>query len=145
MAKQQIFISYSGHDAFEAGLLQFALEAMLSKEGVIAWTFERDQPRSQRSIAQGLKRRVRESVATIFLVSPATLDGGAAQWVELGWSDAFDVATFVLLHHLDFKDIRLRERGIPPLLLERQCSLAREWKSIAKEIRKLVKKGNDHG
>jgi len=83
MAAPQIFISYSGHDAFEASLLQYALENMLSDEGAVAWTFKRDQSRSEKEIAQSLKTRVRESIATVFLVSPTTLEFGATQWMEL--------------------------------------------------------------
>ena len=100
MNKAQVFISYSGHDAFEASLLQFAIETMLVAEQVTAWTFQRDQQRSEKDIATALKKSVRESIATVFIVSPSTIDGSAAQWMELAYSDAFDVKTFVLLHHL---------------------------------------------
>ena len=79
---KQVFISYSGRDEFEASLLQFALEQMLEKEGVVAWTFQRDQARSEKEIALSLKHRVRESAASIFLVSPDTLESGLAS----GWS-----------------------------------------------------------
>jgi hypothetical protein len=50
MAKQ-VFISYSGRDEFEASLLQYALEKMLEEEGIVAWTFQRDQARSEKEIA----------------------------------------------------------------------------------------------
>ena len=135
----KIFISYSGHDSFEAGLLQYALESLLAPEQVIAWTYQRDQARSEKDIARSLKERVRESIATVFLVSPSTIEGGAAQWMELAYADAFDVKTFVLLHHLSYSDLKGREHGVPPLLLGSQCSSAVEWKAIAEDLRSLVK------
>ena len=134
----QIFISYSGHDAFEAGLLQYALETMLADERVVAWTFDRDQCRSEKDIAESLKTRVRKSVATVFLVSPTTLRSGATQWMELAYADAFGVKTFILLHHLDYQTLRRKERGVPPLLLSSQCNSAIEWKSVAEDIRQLL-------
>ena len=69
----RVFISYSGHDQFEASLLQFALETLLSDKNLIAWTYQRDQRRSEREIAQSLKDQVRESCATVFLVSPIVI------------------------------------------------------------------------
>ena len=145
MGAPQVFISYSGHDSFEASLLQYALETLLDGEGVVAWTFQRDQARSEKEIAQSLKDRVRESAATIFLVSPTTLDGGATQWMELAYSDAFDVPTFVLLHHLDFQELKRRESGVPPLLLSSQCNSALDWKDIAEDIRNIIRKRNRNG
>src|SRR5947207_871113 len=135
---KQVFISYSGRDEFEASLLQFALEQMLEKEGVVAWTFQRDQARSEKEIALSLKHRVRESAASIFLVSPDTLESGASQWMELAYADAFDVRTFVLLHHLEFQDLKQRATGVPPLLLSSQCNSAMEWKTVVEDIRKLL-------
>jgi hypothetical protein len=145
MSSSQIFISYSGHDAFEAGLLQFAFENLLADEDVSAWTFQRDQSRSEREIARSLKERVKKSAATVFLVSPATLESGATQWMELAYADAFDVETFVLLHHLDYQELKRRESGVPPLLLSSQCNSATEWKKIAADIKDLLKRrtGND--
>lgn len=141
MTAPQVFISYSGHDSFEASLLQYAFETLLNREGVVAWTFQRDQIRSEKEIANSLKQRVRESAATIFLVSPATLDGGATQWMELAYSDAFDVPTFVLLHHLGYGELKAKERGVPPLLLSSQCNSALDWKRIVEDIRNLLNKG----
>jgi hypothetical protein len=140
MKSKQIFISYSGHDAFEASLLQYAIETMLASEGVTAWTYQRDQERSEKEVAAALKENVRNSLATIFLVSPSTIDGGAAQWMELAYSDAFGVKTFVLLHHLEFDKLKAKKRGVPPLLLAGQCNFALEWKIIIDDIRKLLKK-----
>jgi hypothetical protein len=139
MAKQ-IFISYSGRDEFEASLLQFALERMLEEEGVTAWTFQRDQARSEKEIALSLKKRVRESAASIFLISPDTLDTGATQWMELAYADAFDIDTFVLLHHLNFSDLKQRATGVPPLLLSSQCNSAMDWKDVIQDIRKSLRK-----
>ena len=135
---KQVFISYSGRDEFEASLLQFALEQLLEKEGVVAWTFQRDQARSEKDIALSLKNRVRESAASIFLVSPDTLESGASQWMELAYADAFDVRTFVLLHRLKFQDLK-EATGVPPLLLSSQCNSALEWKDVVEAIRKLLK------
>jgi acetyl-CoA acetyltransferase len=140
MAKAQIFISHSGDDAFEASLLQYAIESMLVREQVTAWTYERDQSRSETQIAAALKESVRQSAATIFLVSPSTIDGGAAQWMELAYADAFGIKTFVLLHHLDYGELRARERGVPPLLLASQCNAAREWRAVVDDLRTWLKR-----
>jgi hypothetical protein len=145
MEEPQVFISYSGHDAFEASLLQYALETLLASEGVKAWTFQRDQARSEKEIARSLKQRVRESIATIFLVSPTTLDSGATQWMELAYADAFDVTTFVLLHHLDYQQLKARQRGVPPLLLSSECNSALDWRDIAEDIRKLLREQKKNG
>src|SRR5438552_3032655 len=109
-ARHQVFLSYSGADAFEAGLLQYAIEHMLAELAATVWTYQRDQARDQRSIGKSLKDRVRESSATIFLVSPSTLDAGAAQWMELAYADAYDVPTFVILHRLTFAELKSRKR-----------------------------------
>jgi hypothetical protein len=131
----QIFLSYAGDDSFEASLFQFALEQLLADINVSVWSYERDQAKSERSIGKSLKDRVRESQATMFLVSPSTLNAGAAQWMELAYSDAFNVPTFVLLHHLTFSDLKERERGVPPLLLEGQCNASSEWKNVVAAVR----------
>lgn len=141
MTAARVFISYAGHDAFEASLLQYALESLLQKENVSAWTYQRDQARSEKEIAAALKHSIRGSVAMVFLVSPTTLESSAAQWMELAYADAFEVTTFVLLHHLDFQQLKARERGVPPLLLSSQCNAALQWKSIVEDIRGLVTKG----
>jgi hypothetical protein len=138
MAKKQLFISYSGYDAFEASLLQYAFETFLSSLDVVVWTFHRDQARSETQIAQSLKQHVRESAAMIFLVSPTTLDSGASQWMELAYADAFEIPTFILLHHLDYDDLKREERGVPPLLLSSQCNAAMDWKRILEDVRTIV-------
>lgn len=138
MGIPQIFISYSGHDAFEASLLQFAIEAALGGDKIKAWTYQRDQDRSEKEIAESLKQSVKKSLATIFLLSPNTIDGGAAQWMELAYADAFDVKTFILLHHLSFKELKARERGVPPLLLASQCNEALKWKEVIEELKVLI-------
>ena len=138
MEKRQVFISYSGHDAFEASLLQYALESLLADYGVTTWTFQRDQSHSEKEIARSLKERVKQSLATVFLVSPATLESGATQWMELAYSDAFSVDTFILLHHLDYQELKNREHGVPPLLLSSQCNSAKDWRQIIDDIKKLL-------
>jgi hypothetical protein len=133
-----VFLSYSGDDAFEASLLQYAIEHMLVDLRLTVWTYQRDQARDERSIGKSLKDRVRESGATIFLVSPTTLEAGAAQWMELAYADAYDVPTFVILHRLTFAELKSRERGVPPLLLESQCNPAAEWKTVVESLRSRI-------
>lgn len=145
MVEHQVFISYSGRNAFEASLLQYALEKMLGTEEVVAWTFQRDQPRSEQEVARSLKCRIRESSAAVFIVSPDTLESGATQWMELAYADAFAVTTFILLHHLDFGDLKRRETGVPPLLLSSQCNSAIEWKRVIEDIKKLLKGRKQNG
>lgn len=58
--------------------------------------------------------------------------------MELAYSDAFDVETFILLHHLDYHELKSRERGVPPLLLSSQCNSALEWRKIVNDIKKLL-------
>lgn len=139
MKRPNVFISHAGHDAFEATLLQYAIESKLKPESVKAWTFERDQSRSEKDIAAALKDAVRNSIATVFIVSPSTIEGGAAQWMELAYSDAFDVKTFVLLHHLEYHDLKARERGVPPLLLASQCSPALDWQKVVEDIGSIAR------
>jgi hypothetical protein len=138
-SKYQIFVSYSGHDSFEAELLQFAIEKSLGNDIVSAWTFQRDQKCSEKEIAKSLKTKVKESIATIFLVSPTTLESGATQWMELAYSDAFDVETYVLLHHISYTELKSKESGVPPLLLSSQCNDATDWKNVISEIGRLIK------
>ncbi len=137
-----IFLSYSGDNSFEASLLQYALESLLNDLNIQVWTYERDQRKDQKRIAQSLKARVRESIATVFLVSPSTIDTGAAQWMELAYSDAFDVPTFVLLHQLSFQDLKNKEKGVPPLLLESQCNRAIDWKEIVSALRSRIEQSS---
>jgi hypothetical protein len=133
-----VFLSHAGDDGFEASLLQYAIEQMLADINVTVWTYERDQRRDERSIGKSLKDRVRESQATVFLVSPSTLNTGATQWMELAYADAYNVPTFVILHHLTFDQLKSREKGVPPLILESQCNPAGEWKNIIEGLRMLL-------
>ena len=143
--KNQVFVSHSGRDEFEASLLQYVLETMLVNEGVTAWTFERDQSRSEKEIARSLKDRVRESSVAVFLVSPHTLESGATQWMELAYADAFAVTSFILLHHLDFHELKHQEAGVPPLLLSSQVNSTVEWKRVVEEIKKTLKGARENG
>jgi len=140
MTGPQVFVSYSGQDAFEAALLQFAIETLLRDQNVVAWTYQRDQATSEREISQSIKQRVRDSCATVFLVSPTTMAGGKTQWMELAYADAFDVQTFVLLHHLKYSELKAAESGAPPLLLAGQCNDATQWRTVIGDIGKLVEK-----
>lgn len=58
--------------------------------------------------------------------------------MELAYLDAFNVTTFVLLHHLTFGDLQQRT-GVPPLLLSSQCNSSDKWKVVLEDIRMLVK------
>ena len=133
-----IFLSYSGKDSFEASLLQFALEHLLEDLAVTVWTYERDQDKSERRVAYSLKTRVQGSSAALFLASPATFASGAAQWMELAYADAFDVPIYVLLHRLEFADLRAKEEGVPPLLIEGQCNPSSQWKDVIAAIREKL-------
>jgi hypothetical protein len=137
--RPQVFLSHAGEDGFEASLLQYAIEQMLADVSATVWTYERDQRRDERNIGKSLKDRVRESKATLFLVSPNTLNAGGTQWMELAYADAYNVPTFIMLHHLTFDQLKSRERGVPPLLLESQCNAAVEWKSIMESIRLFLR------
>ena len=132
----QIFLSYSGEDSFEASLLQFAMETLLEETGVSVWSYERDQNKDEKQISKSLKEKIKESKATIFLASPTTMNSGATQWMELAYSDAFDVPTYILLHRMTYQDLKKREKGVPPLVLSSQCNSAMEWKNIGLEIGK---------
>ncbi|TLU88154.1 MAG: TIR domain-containing protein [Chlorobium sp.] len=132
----QIFLSYSGEDSFEASLLQFAVEKLLEETGVSVWTYERDQNKDEKQISKCLKEKIKESKATIFLASPTTMNSGATQWMELAYSDAFNVPTYILLHRMTYQDLKKREKGVPPLVLSSQCNSAMEWKNIGLKIGK---------
>jgi hypothetical protein len=137
--RPQIFLSYAGPDGFEADLLQTVLERVLADLNVLVWTYERDQPADQRGIGESLRDRVRESRAAVILLSRHTLDFGATQWMELAYADAFNVPTFILLHHMTFAELRKSDRGIPPLVLESQCTPAREWQLLERPLRRCCR------
>ena len=141
----QVFISYASQDQFEADLLKFALDTLLADIGASAWIFRQDQSYSERKIAQSLKERVKSSSALIFLVSPTTLKRGATQWMELAYADAFEVPTFVLLHHLQYADLTSSESGAPPLLLAGQCNAAIDWYTVLMDIRSRISEGAADG
>jgi hypothetical protein len=136
--KKQVFISYSSHDEFEASLLKFAAESILANKNVIAWMYQRDQNRTSKDVANSLKEHVKSSIATLFLVSPNTLDSGATQWMELAYSDAFNIKTYILLHHLTYQQLKNREKGVPPLLLSSQCNPDSYWLEVINEIGNLL-------
>lgn len=131
-----IFLSYPSDYSVEAELLQFAYETLLVDVNAKIWTYERDQAKDEKSIAEGLKIQVKASKALVFLVTPSTLDKGAAQWMELAYADAFDIPTFILLHHLSYQDLKVPEVGVPPLLLAAQCNSSKQWREVAKDLRK---------
>lgn len=140
MKKLQIFISYSSHNEFEATLLQFAIEKLLEDKKVSVWTFQKDQKCSEKEVANSIKQKVKESIATVFLVSPYTLKSGATQWMELAYSHAFNVETYILLHNLSYKDLQTKGRSIPPLVTSSQCNLATKWELIINKMGTLCEK-----
>lgn len=133
---QQIFLSYSKRDRFEAALLQEWLESRFKPEGVTVWTFERDQGRDEANVSHSLKETVRGSAALVFLLSPSTMEAGAVQWMELAYADAFDIPTFILLHHVTYDELMRIEKGVPPLVRQSQCTPAFEWRSTEPDLRK---------
>ena len=133
MAKE-IFLSHADEDAFEAELLQAQLENSLSDLGVRVWSYKRDQAGDERSIGSSIREGVHESAAVILLISQYTLESGATQWMELAYADAFDIPTFVLMHHITFEDLK-RSSGVPPLVIEGQSTSAVNWRSIEADLR----------
>ncbi|MCX7112479.1 MAG: TIR domain-containing protein [Proteobacteria bacterium] len=130
-----IFLSYSSDHTFESELLQFAYETLLNDVGAKVWTYQRDQAHAERNIAKSLKEQVSQSKAFVFLVTPSTLDKGAAQWMELGYADAYDIPIFILLHQIKYDE--LPSRNAPPLLLSSQCNDSGQWRKLAQDIRCL--------
>jgi len=139
MEAPQIFLSHADEDAFEAALLQSYLERSLVDLDVRVWSYKRDQARDERSIGVSIRERVRESVAVIMLVSQFTIASGAAQWMELAYADAFGVPTFVLMHHITFEDLKTKS-GVPPLVLEGQCTPAIDWRLMEPDLRGVLRK-----
>jgi len=86
--------------------------------------------RTKRSIGASLRERIRGCAAVVVLLSPFTLESGATQWMELAYADAFGIPTFVLLHHLTVDQLRRAEKGVPPLVLERNCTPAIDWRLL---------------
>lgn len=129
--KLRIFLSHAGEDRFEASLLQYAVEHMLSHLGATVWAYQRDQDRSEADVAGALMEHIRESDAMIFLATPTTIAASTTQWMELAYAHAFGVPRHVLLHRLRYQDLIAGERAAPPLLLAAQCNdAAREWRDV---------------
>lgn len=138
MTGLRIFLSYSRQDQFEAALLQEWLETRFGSDGISVWTFERDQRRDEPNVSRSLKETVQESAAIIFLLSPFTIEAGAAQWMELAYADAFAIPTFILLHHVTYGELVRAERGVPPLVRQSQCTPAVEWKAMEQDLRECL-------
>lgn len=138
MATIQVFLSHADEDAFEAGLLQIQLETSLSDLGVRVWSYKRDQQGDERNIGSSIRERVCESAAVVMLVSQYTIESGAAQWMELAYADAFNIPTFILMHHITFDDLK-RSSGVPPLILQGQATAAVNWRSVETELRDKLK------
>jgi hypothetical protein len=132
-----IFLSHAGANSFEASLMQFSFEHLLADFNVKLWSYVRDQEGDERAIGKSIKDRIVESWAIIFLVSPYTLSTSPTQWMELAYADAFEIPTFVLLHHMTFDDLRKSEHSVPPLLLARQCTSAVSWRTIVEDLKQV--------
>ena len=76
----------------------------------------------------------------IFLISNYTLNEGATQWMELAYADAFEIPTFVLLHHMTYEDLK-QDNNVPPLLMGSECKRAINWQSIESDLRRCCSKG----
>lgn len=127
----RIFLSHAGADTFEASLLQYAAEHLLTPLNAKVWTYRRDQNKDQRDVAGNLKEQIRHSNAFIILVSPATLESGSTQWMEFAYADAFEVPISILLHRVKFPDLAASSGKVPPLLLASQCNdAALDWKHV---------------
>ena len=132
MASQfRIFLSHAGGDRFEASLLQYAVEHILSHLRASVGAYQRDQNRSEADVAGAPMERIRDSYAMIFLATPTTIAASTTQWMELAYAHAFGVPRHVLLHRLRYQDLIAGERAAPPLLRAAQCSdAAREWRDV---------------
>jgi hypothetical protein len=58
--------------------------------------------------------------------------------MELAYADAFHVPTFVLMHHLTFEDLKAKS-GVPPLVIEGQCTAARDWRQLESRLRTIFR------
>ena len=64
--------------------------------------------------------------------------------MELAYADAFGIPTFILLHHLDFEDLKRGLGGVPPLLLSSQCNSASDWMKVLENIKHLLNGRKQH-
>jgi len=144
--RARVFLSHASDDAFEASLLQFAVEHILAHLGISVWAYRRDQPRDERDIAGSLKAQVRQSDAVIFLLSPSSLDMSLTQWMELAYADAFDKPVFILLHRVKFAELAARSQDVPPLVLASQCNdAALDWQAVIDAVGRRLKPDVDAG
>jgi hypothetical protein len=131
----QIFLSHTGEDAFEADLLQLTLERWLADLNVKVWSYLRDQSTAERRVSGEILSQVRRSDAMLYLVSPATLDGGANQTIELGYAEALEKRIEVMLHRLSYDDLKAAGRKVPISVLEGSCTPATDWRKVAQSLR----------
>ena len=131
----QIFLSHTGKDAFEADLLQITLEGLLADLDVKVWSYLRDQSTGERRVSSSNLAQVRKSEAMIYLVSPATLEGGANQTIELGYAEALEKHIEVILHRLTYDDLKSAGSKVPITVLEGSCTPATEWRKVAQALR----------
>lgn len=59
--------------------------------------------------------------------------------MELAYADAFKILTFVLLHRITFDKLKAKERGVPPFLVEGQCTPSVNWRQIVSDLRKCLR------
>jgi hypothetical protein len=131
----QIFLSHASEDAFEADLLQLTLEHWLSDLDIQVWSYVRDQPSAERQVSGRILEQVRRCRAMVYLISPATLEGGANQTIELGYAEAFDKRIEVMLHRLTFEDLKAAGNKVPISVLTGFCTPATQWRKVAQALR----------
>ena len=138
--KPIIFLSHADENSFEADLFQILLENLLADLNVIIWSYKRDQSGKERNIGNSLKEIIKKSSAFIMLVSPYTLETGATQWMELAYADAYEMPIFILLHQLNFEDLKKHDSDVPPLLIAGSCILAVDWKKedLESQLRECI-------
>ena len=57
--------------------------------------------------------------------------------MEFGYAHAFEIQTFVLLHHLTYQQL-IQKKSAPPALQKKQCNKAIEWESIESELTEVM-------
>lgn len=97
---------------------------MLADLDIKVWSYLRDQSTGERRVSGRILEQVRQSSAMIYLVSPATLEGGANQTIELGYAEAFDKRIEVILHRLDYDDLTAAGSKVPLSVLAGSCTPA---------------------
>ena len=107
MTRRQVFISYSGRNAVEASLLQYALEGLLIDEEVVAWSYERDtsediiivDPQHKLKAGSNIRKVIRDAISSASkVVIIASDNSSGSQWVnyEAGMAVALEKPIVVM-------------------------------------------------